>query len=124
MFGECGLTEVTMTANGTITKYYAVKLSTTEDDVSPITATTDIPFGIALQTVSDNEEVRVALIGGGGICPVVSSGTIAGAVIVSPTTTGAAQAAAAHHYPIGQVVRGADSSELLMVALGSVIVKA
>lgn len=77
-------------ANGTITAYRVVKLSSASTDeqarvIAP-TATTDQPLGIALEGASDGQPVRVGMI---GIFTAEAHGAItAGTLVCIGATTG------------------------------------
>lgn len=72
---------LTFKAGAAITRYRAVKLHTTEGEVI-MSTDGDAPIGVALETVSSGENIRVCT---AGICPVYAEAAIALNAVVHPS---------------------------------------
>ena len=106
---ESVLTEVvTRIAGAAITRYTCVKLHTTEGEVI-MSTDNDVPFGIALETVSSGQPVRICT---RGIAPCTTAGVVALNAVVHPA--GAAgiidDDGAAGEFALGRALRAATAA--------------
>lgn len=106
----------TRTAGGTIAYGSLVMLDTTEGQVVVTTGITDVPIGVAMQTVSSGDAVDIQT---GGVAPVLISAAVALGAQVMPGASGkAATAAGATAYSIGLAESQGDADgQLIRVRL-------
>lgn len=106
-------------AAAAVTKFRAVKGTGTDGEVTPITADTDIPLGVAQYSVSAGEitkqkrvSVRMA-----GISEMECGGTIQQGALVCITATGTAVTGTAGDRVIGTALADGSSGTRIPVAL-------
>ena len=101
-----------LAAGQTVSKGRAVKLTTTPEEVTPVTAVTDKVIGIAVFDVSAAELLR-----GKGVTAVVvgqavmeASAAIAVGDLIAPSANGRAQVAVATNRVIGEAMEAASGA--------------
>lgn len=102
-------------------QWYLVKLNSSGLAV-PITAITDIPFGVLQNAPASGENASIIPISG-GLSRVALGATLTPGALISPSATGLAVAAVSTAYTCGQLTEGGANGEIGVANLAPQIVK-